>query len=238
MQSVLRLIFPPQCIGCGALVEDDFGLCGPCWRETPFITGLICDSCGVPLMGDPSDRPEHCDDCLTIVRPWEKGRAPLIYRGGGRKLVLALKHGDRQDLIRPAGRWMADLAPPLLDPDTVIAPVPAHYWRFVRRRYNQAALLAIEIGRRTGHTVISDLLRRPRATKVQDGMGVDQRFANLSGAIRPGPNAARMLAGRSVLLIDDVMTSGATLSAATEACHVAGAAHVNVLVLARVAKDA
>lgn len=238
MQSVLRLIFPPQCIGCGELVEDDFGLCGPCWRDTPFITGLHCDSCGVPLLGDGSDGLEHCDDCLTIARSWGRGRAALIYRDGARKLVLALKHGDRQDLVRPAGRWLARLAPPLLDPETVIVPVPAHYWRFVRRRYNQAALLAGEVGKRTGHPVIADLLRRPRATRVQDGMGVDQRFANLAGAIRPGPKASEILAGRPVLLIDDVMTSGATLAAATEACHIAGAEHVNVLVLARVAKDA
>lgn len=237
MQSVLRLLYPPQCIGCGNLVEQDFALCGACWRETPFVTGLACDSCGVPLPGDASERPEHCDDCLTIARPWQRGRAALVYRDKARRLVLGLKHGDRLDLIRPAGRWLAGIAPPLMQDDTVIVPIPAHYLRLLRRRYNQAALLAVELSRQLKHPVIPDLLKRSRPTKVQDGMSRNQRFANMTGAIEPSITAERRLAGRSVLLVDDVMTSGATLAVATDACHRAGASSVNILVLARVAKD-
>jgi len=238
MQSVLRLLFPPQCVSCGSLVEESFGLCGACWRGTPFVTGLACDSCGTPMPGDASDRAEHCDDCMMIARPWQRGRAALIYRDNARRLVLALKHGDRLDLTRPAARWMAGVAGPLLDPDSVLVPVPAHFLRLFRRRYNQAALLAQAVARQLGRPVIPDLLHRERRTEIQDGKGRDQRFANLSGAIRPGRNATERLAGRPVLLIDDVMTSGATLAAATEACHAAGATRVDILVLARVAKDA
>ena len=105
MQSLLRLAFPPQCISCGDLVEEEFGLCGGCWRETPFVTGLVCDCCGVPFPGDDTSKPVYCDDCLTLARPWRHGRAALIYRDNARRLVLALKHGDRLDLARPMAHW-------------------------------------------------------------------------------------------------------------------------------------
>ena len=238
MQSMLQMVFPPQCVSCRDLVTEDFGLCGPCWRDTPFIKGLVCDICGVPLPGEDTGHPEHCDDCLSIARPWARGRSALVYRKNGRGLVLALKHADRLDLAKPAAQWMLQAAQPLLTDDAVIAPVPAHYIRLVRRRYNQAAELARELARLTGQPVIPDLLRRVRRTKVQDGMGREARFANLSGAIQPRKTSRDRLRGRPVLLVDDVMTSGATLAAATEACHAAGATQVSVLTLARVAKDA
>jgi len=238
MQNMLHMVFPPQCVSCRELVTSDFSLCGSCWRDTPFISGLVCDACGVPLPGGDEGGIEYCDDCLSIARPWDRGRAALIYKRNGRGLVLALKHGDRLDLAKPAAQWMLQAAQKLMCDDTVIAPVPAHYIRLVRRRYNQAAELSRELARLTGKPVLPDLLRRVRRTKVQDGMGRDARFANLSGAIHPRKSAKERLRGRPVLLIDDVMTSGATLAAATEACHAAGASKVSVLTLARVAKDA
>lgn len=237
MQSALRLLYPPQCVGCGALVERDFGLCGTCWRDTPFVTGLVCDLCGVPLPGEDAGQPEHCDDCLAIRRPWRRGRAALLYRDTGRKLVLALKHADRLDLVRPAAAWLARAAAPVAGPDKVVVPVPAHYLRLLRRRYNQAALLATGLGRELACPVVPDLLKRHRRTAVQDGMSREERFANLADAIVPGRSARQRLAGREVLLIDDVMTSGATLAAAADACHAAGAACVDIAVLARVAKE-
>lgn len=238
MQSLLRLAFPPQCVSCGGLVERDFGLCGECWRNTPFASGLVCDGCGVPLPGQASDHAEHCDDCMTIARPWHKGRAALLYKDNARKLILALKHGDRLDLARPAAQWMAGVSPPLLTDDSVIVPVPAHPMRLLQRRYNQAAVLGNEIARILDRDTIPELLSRVRRTESQDGKSRDARFANLSKAIKPARYAALKLAGRPVILVDDVMTSGATLAAATEACHAAGARRVHVLVLARVAKDA
>lgn len=233
MQAALHLIYPPQCINCEGQVATDFGLCGPCWRETPFITGLVCDKCGAPLTGN-SDRVEYCDDCLTIARPWERGRAALIYRGTARTLTLALKHGDRMDLARPAAQWLVRAALPLLEPDMVVAPIPLHWLRLIKRRYNQAALLAAGLAqlRRLDHC--PDLLQRHHATPAQSG-GRDARFANMAGAIRVHPR--RAVQGRNVLVVDDVMTSGATFAAAAEALLAAGAAKVTVLALARVVKD-
>jgi predicted amidophosphoribosyltransferase len=246
MLGALRGILPPQCLACGAEVTSDHGLCPDCWRETVFLSGLVCDLCGAPLPGEDSGRPEHCDDCLRTPRPWRQGRAALLYTGTGRRLVLALKHGDRLDLVPPLAGWMQRAAAPMLGPDLapdlapefIVAPVPLHRWRLVKRRYNQSALLAGALARAAGLRHIPDLLTRVEATPSQEGRDRAARFANLEGAIRATPRRVAALSGARVLLVDDVLTSGATLAAASEACLAAGASDVSVLVLARVAKDA
>ena len=238
-QSAIRLIYPARCTFCGGLVDSDFGLCGPCWRDTPFIAGQVCDQCGVPLLAGP-DAPDdvlRCDECLTFARPWGAGRAAMVYDGNGRKMVLRLKHGDRHDMAGPASAWMARAAQPLLRPDTLIAPVPLHWLRLLRRRYNQSALLARALGTQVGRPMCPDLLIRPRATPPLSGLGRDARFATMEGTIKAHPRRRHRMAGRHVLLVDDVMTSGATLAAGAEACWAGGAAGVDILVLARAAKE-
>ncbi len=237
LQAVLQFVYPPQSLSCDAQVTSDFGLCGPCWRDTPFITGLVCDLCGIPLPGEDDGRAAHCDDCLTLTRPWMRGRAALLYKDNGRKLVLQLKHGDRLDLARPAGAWLLRAAAPLLCPDMLVAPVPLHWFRLFRRRYNQSALLSAALARGASLDNCPDLLIRPRATRTQGGKGREERYSNLSGALAIHTRRAARLRDRTVLLVDDVMTSGATLAAGAEACLAAGAAEVRILTLARVAKE-
>lgn len=238
LQDVLHIAYPPQCISCEARVTSDFGLCGDCWRNTPFITGLVCNHCGVPLPGEEGDTPVLCDDCLAIARPWRAGRAAMLYHENGRKLVLALKHADRLDIAHPAADWMLKAALPLLVPDMLVAPVPLHWWRLVTRRYNQAAVLSARIARLARLSHCPDLLQRPRNTGSQEGRSRDGRFENMSGALSLHPRRTARVMGRHVLLVDDVMTSGATLAAGAEACLAAGASDVSVLVMARVAKQA
>ena len=238
LPAILAAVFPERCLACGGPVAAGGGLCGACWAETPFISGLACDSCGAPLPGRDEGRAEHCDDCLTIARPWARGRAALVYPRSARRLVLALKHGDRLDLVRPMAGWMARAAAPILEPGMLVAPVPLHRWRFLRRRYNQSALLGAEVARRAGLGWCPDLLLRSRRTPSQEGRNRDARFVNLQGAIRVHPGRKGLLPGRHVLIVDDVMTSGATLAATAEACLAGGARGVSALVLARVAKDA
>ena len=238
MQGVIGALYPPQCITCDALVATDFGLCGDCWRETPFISGCVCAKCGCPVPGDAEDMTVICDDCLRVARPWSQGRAAMLYRDNARKIVLALKHGDRMELARPAAAWLARAAEPLIRPETVVVPIPLHWWRLIRRRYNQSALLSAALARVARLDHCPDALVRPRNTGSQEGRDREARFANMEGAIRLHPKRGHWIKGRPILLVDDVMTSGATLAAAAEACLAGGAAEVSVLTLARVAKEA
>lgn len=237
VRAVMRTVYPPHCLTCNAIVGTDHGFCPECWSGTPFLAGLRCDLCGVPLAGDDPTEIVQCDDCLATARPWSRGRAVLTYRDNARRLVLALKHGDRTDLAEPAGRWMAAAARDIRLPGQIVAPTPLHWRRLFRRRYNQAALLAAVVARELGLDHCPDLLQRHRFTGTQEGKGVDARFANVADAIRVLPRHHSLICDRPVLLVDDVLTSGATLAACAEACHVAGASDVRVVALARVVKE-
>lgn len=237
-RAALHLAYPPQCLSCGALVASDFGLCGACWRETPFLVGPVCEFCGAGLPGDRAEEGLICDDCTAEAPPWSRGRAAMGYGGKGRAMILALKHGDRLDLARAGAIWLHRAALPILRSGMLVAPVPLSRWRLITRRYNQAALLSAGLARRAGLEHCPDLLVRRRHTGSQGGHDRAARFANLAGAMAPHPRRGARAKGRHVLLVDDVMTSGATLAAAAGACLAAGAAEVSVAVLARVAKDA
>lgn len=236
LQSTLTAIYPPRCLGCGETVDSDFGLCGTCWGETEFIGGTRCDSCGTPLPGDVTSEEVHCDTCIRAPQPWEHGRAALVYSKMGRKLVLQLKHGDRQEIARPAAAWMKMSVQSLLTENTLIAPVPLHWLRLAKRRYNQSALIAKQLSEMTGCDWCPDLLERPRRTPSLDGKTRAERADILSGAIRINQRRRHRIIGRHVLIVDDVLTTGATLAACAQACSASGAHQVCVSVLARVVK--
>ncbi|MDE4134364.1 ComF family protein [Phaeobacter sp. QD34_3] len=235
-QTAVSLVYPPQCLGCGTLVDQEPGLCGSCWSDTEFTSGTVCEGCGVPLPGECDGFRVECDDCMVHPRPWSQGRSALIYGGKARELVLALKHGDRMDIAAHAAGWMARAALPLLRDNPLVCPVPLHWRRLLKRRYNQSALLAEALANRTGLEYWPDLLRRGRKTPSLDGRSRTERFELLAEAIQLPARHNAQVRGRCVLLVDDVMTSGATLSACTDACLRAGASEVRVVVLARVTR--
>lgn len=238
LQTLVKALFPPECLNCGVRVEGDFALCASCWGKTPFIFGAACDVCGTGLPGqDGTNEALVCEDCYVVPRPWDRGRAVLAYADLGRRLVLGLKHADRAEVARASGQWLARAGADLLQQNSLLVPIPLHWARLAKRKFNQAALLAQAMGHATGAEVAVDALIRPLRTATQDGRNADARFANLDGAIQPHPRHGARLSGRSVILIDDVMTSGGTFSAASAACRAAGAGRIDILALARVARE-
>lgn len=243
-EGALALIYPPQCAACAVPVAAQGSLCPDCWREAAFIHGPACGCCGLPLASDGSGATEGfaggltCDGCLTTLRPWARGVAAMAYEGSGRTMVLALKHGDRPDLARPLGGWLADAARPLVADGMVVVPVPVHPARLLKRKYNQAALVAAQVARALGLPHRPAALRRIRNTPMQDHRSISDRFANQAGAMAVPPALRAGLAGRPVLLVDDVMASGATAAAAAEALREAGAGEIRVAVVARALRDA
>lgn len=238
MKGALRVIYPPQCLCCGAVVAQEGALCSACWPEAEFLTGAVCDCCGVPVAtgGDAQTAGAIiCDDCIARPKPWQRARGAMRYGGTARALVLALKYGDRPDLAPALGGWVATAARPMVSADMVVVPVPLHPRRLIKRKYNQAALLSARVAQELGLEFLPDALRRTRHTPPQDHRSVDDRAANIADALTLNARRAGALAGRPVLLVDDVLTSGATASAAVAALgEVSGP--VSVAVLARVSK--
>ncbi|MEM9845485.1 MAG: double zinc ribbon domain-containing protein, partial [Pseudomonadota bacterium] len=175
LQSALHLVYPPRCSLCGGLVDSDFALCGSCWRDTPIISGTTCDKCGVPLPGDSVGGLERCDDCLRVARPWSRGHAALLYRDNARRIALSLKHGDRHDIVPVAVTFMARVLGSDLPRGTLFVPVPLHWTRMLKRRFNQSALLAHAVAQRLGYDDCPDALIRRRQTPSLEGLGSDAR---------------------------------------------------------------
>ena len=199
----------------------------------PLIERPFCERLGTPFavdLGGQALSPAAIADPPVFNR----ARAVARYEGPGRELVHRLKYGDRLDLAGPMGRWMARAGGEILVPGTLIVPVPLHRWRLWRRRHNQAALLARAVSDATGLDWDSLLLHRVRRTRPQVGLSRPERAENLQGALRVDPGKAPALAGRSVVLVDDVLTTGATADAAARALLRAGALSVDVLTFARV----
>lgn len=235
---ILDVAFPPSCPVCHAATERQGGLCPRCWRGIGFIERPFCERLGTPFAQDLGDGLLSAE---VMADPPAFRRARAVARfddGPVRVLVHRLKYGDRMELARPIAEWMARAGSDLLaDADLVVA-VPLHRRRLWLRRFNQAAALAEAVARIGGVRHRPFGLERVKATASQVGMTRTQRLANLQGAFRVPAAAAPEIEGRTVLLIDDVLTTGATLNAAARALLRAGAAQVDVLVFARVIRTA
>jgi ComF family protein len=236
--GLLDLMLPPRCLRCGASVEGDARLCAECWRSLTFLGPPQCRLCGYPLPHALPGAP-LCGACAKEPPAYDRARAALRYDDGARRLILAFKHADRTDTGPAFGVWLARAGAELLADAELIAPVPLHRWRLLQRGYNQAAILARALARESGLRLIPDLLQRQRATRSQQGLSGQARLDNVTaGAFRVHPWHRRRVEDRLVLLVDDVLTTGATASACARVLRRGGARQVDLLTLARVVRDA
>jgi ComF family protein len=231
----LDLLLPPRCAVCDNPVGVEGQLCAACFARTNFISAPFCVRCGVPFASAEQGGAEGwCPGCRAEPPLFRLARAALRYDDQARRLILPLKHADRDELAAILAPMMTRAGMALLAVADLLVPVPLHRRRLFQRRYNQAAVLAYAVGRLTGCPVLPDALARTRQTALLEEKSPEERTREIAGSIVVRPRRAGPLVGRSVLLIDDVMTSGATANACTQALLGAGVVAVDVLVAARV----
>ncbi len=228
----LDVALPTLCVSCREPVEGE-GVCAGCWAKLSFIAPPYCPQLGIPFVYDPG--PDMLSmEAIASPPAYTRARAAVRYDDVARTLVHALKYQDRTDLAPAMGRWMARAGRELLDTADVLVPVPLHWRRGWSRRYNQSGALARIIARESGIAVAAEALRRIRRTEQQIGLSRPQRASNVQGAFKVAPDRQHLIGGRHVVLIDDVLTSGATVDACARALLRAKASAVDVLVFARV----
>ncbi len=231
----LNTLIPATCALCPTQVGGAGQLCAACFAKLTFITEPACQHCGLPF-----ETPSHavragsCPACAVNPPLWRAARAAFLYDDHGRRLVLGLKHGGREETATMLAHHMARAGGALLAQADMLVPVPLHRSRRIARRYNQAALLAQALGRVCAISVVADALRRPRATPFLGTLSAVRRAEMLRGAFAINLRHAARLKGARIILVDDVLTSGATATVCTDVLLGAGAAHVDVLVACRV----
>jgi ComF family protein len=229
----LDVALPPLCPSCREPLGDGVGLCAQCWAKLSLIEPPYCARLGIPFNYDAG--PDLLSmEAIADPPAYDRARAAVRYDDVARALVHAYKYGDRLDLAPMIGQWMARAGRELLADADALIPVPLHWRRLWARRFNQSAALAAEISAMSGVPVLHNALKRARATVQQVGLSKAQRAENVQGAFQVPADAKAALAGQRVILIDDVLTSGATVDTCARALLRAGAGSVDVLVFARV----
>ena len=230
IQKTIDFLLPPQCALCHEIAEKPYTLCVNCWGRLEFISSPKCSVCSVPLYNVDHDMP--CIDCLKHPPIFTKAYAPLVYNDSLKKLILRFKNYDGLHLVPMFCNWMQRCIPENID---IIIPVPLHWWRFFTRQYNQSAELGKLISKNTNITICQNIFKRHKATPSQGQKNKLSRYQNLADAFVVTDDKA--LKNTNILLIDDVLTSGATANACAQALLNAGASRVDVLTIARAVKD-
>jgi len=235
--AVIDVLLPPQCLACRAAVDRPGTLCATCWQEIDFLGPPHCAACGHPFEYE-VDGAALCAACMRRRPGFDRARAVMRYGEASRGLVLAFKHADRTHGAPAFGRWLARAGAEVLADTDLIVPIPLHWTRLLRRRYNQAALLGQALSRASSIPIAPDLLVRHRRTRSQGRLRPSARRLNVRGAFSVRRGAGKQVRGRKVVLVDDVLTTGATAEACARTLRRAGAERVDVLVLARVVRGA
>jgi ComF family protein len=235
LAPVVDLVFPPRCPLCGEGLTAQPGLCAACWNELVIPGEPACALCQRPF-GDSVSAASVCAPCLAAPPRHDGVAAGTLYNDTSRRLVLAFKHGGRIALAPMLARLISARLP-FVDGEWLVVPVPLHRWRLWRRGFNQAALLGREIARQRGAELVVDALHRRKATPVLGGLGRKARSRALAGAIAVELRRQTKVSGRKIVLVDDVLTSGATSDACVSALKRAGAEKVVIACFARVLEE-
>lgn len=231
--AAIDLVMPPSCTACHRPLEAHHALCGACWQEVSFIRAPLCDVTGIPLPFDTGGRMVSAR-ALADPPAYDRARAVARHEGAMRRLVHQFKYADRHEARPLFGRWLAEAGRDLLADAEVIVPVPMGRLRLILRRYNQSAMLANELARVTGLPACTLALRRAKRTPRQVGLTRLQRLQNVAGAFAVARSRQGEIRGKRVVLVDDVITTGATVDACARILKRAGATRVDVLALALV----
>lgn len=236
-KKTIDFLIPPHCVLCQGILETDQGLCGACWKKINFISNPFCQTCGLPLPFETQESQNiNCGPCSLEPPIFDQARSAVIYDTCSKDLILRFKHGDHTSLTPFFTKWLLSTGQGFLNQADYILPVPLHWTRLLKRRYNQAALLAKALGHQSAVTYLPSALKRIRATAPQGHMGKEERAQNVANSFVLSKTYANILKGKAVILVDDVFTSGATLDACTKALKRGGVQKVYALTLARVAR--
>ena len=233
--GLIDVVLPHRCTLCGVMVQDAGGFCPDCWQTLDFLGEPACYRCYLPF-DTPQGEGALCGGCIADPPPYAMARAPLAYGHGSRELIIRLKYGRRIGNAKIMARMMQMALREVsasVAADVVLVPVPLHRWRLWWRGFNQAALIAQHLGKMTETPLAVDALIRRKPTQSMRGLGRKARQRAVSGAFRINPTAPA-LADRHVILVDDVLTTGATAAACVRALHRAGAERVSLISFARV----
>lgn len=228
--SVLDFALPPRCAGCGTIVDEVHSFCADCWKQVEFLGDSGCSTCGLPLQATEA---ATCGGCLAKPPRITRTRAAVAYGDVSRSLAIRLKYGRKVAIARTMARYMTPLIVDSAE-DRLLMPVPLHWTRLWTRGFNQSALIAREIGRRLQIPSDPFTLQRVRRTVPLKGMSPLQRRKTVGGAFRVRDKAA--VAGKTVILVDDVLTTGSTAEACARTLSRAGAERVELITWARVVK--
>lgn len=238
IEQGVNIILPPRCVVTGDIVDAPGMISSSAWAKIDFITNPFCSACGIPFEFSDAEEGDHgkCMECLKTPQPFETARSAVIYNDVSRDLILAFKHGDQTYMVKNFVPWLRRIGQTILEQTDVIIPVPLHYTRLISRRYNQAALIAAELSKQTNISHRPAAIKRVRATQSQGHLKTEERAKNVRNAFQICPKHAEKLQNKSVTLIDDVYTTGATLKECCKVLNAVGVSKVNILTLARVLK--
>ena len=232
-RTLAQSVLPPTCLACRKPSGAAGGLCTKCWQSAGFIERPYCERLGLPFAYD-SGGPLISPGAFADPPAFDRARAAMRFGDVARDLVHLLKYGDRLDLVKPFAEWMSRAGSEILQEADALVPVPLHWTRLFQRRFNQSAELARAIAKRLKLPVIDDALVRVRATPPQVGLARDERAKNVHGAFAVEKAFRPKVKGKRIVLIDDVLTTGATANACARVLRRAGATRIDVLTLARV----